>query len=68
MNWIRNSIPTTQPSQAENKTIGQEDLKTSGQVVEQKLEQAGQKIEELGRRVDQKLESLGGNAKEAVAP
>ena len=60
--------PNAQPSQAENKNIGQEDLRTSGQVVESKLEQAGQKIEELGRRVDQKLESLGGKANEAVGP
>jgi membrane protein required for colicin V production len=60
--------PNTQPSQGENQNIGQEDLKTSGQVVEQKLQQAGQRIEELGRRVDQKLESLGSKAKEAVDP
>ena len=55
--------PNTQPSQPENKNIGQEDLKTSGQVVEQKLQQAGQKIEELGRQAGQKLESLGDQAK-----
>ncbi len=60
--------PNAQPSQAENKNIAQEDLSTSGQVVESKLEQAGQKIEELGRRVDQKLESLGGKGNEAVGP
>ncbi|MGA2797474.1 MAG: CvpA family protein [Thermoguttaceae bacterium] len=60
--------PNTQPSQGENKNIGQEDLKTNGQVVEQRLQQAGQKIEDLGRQTGQKLESLGGRAKEAIDP
>jgi hypothetical protein len=60
--------PNTQPSEAENKNIGQEDLKNGGQMMEQKLQQAGQKIEELGRQAGQNLESLGGKAKEAVDP
>ena len=60
--------PNTQQSQPENKNIGQEDLKTSGQVVEQRLQQAGQKIEEFGRQAGQKLESLGDKSKEAVDP
>ncbi len=60
--------PNAQPSQPENKNIGQEDLQTSGRMVEQKLQQAGQKIEELGHQTDQKLESLGGKAEEATTP
>ena len=60
--------PDAQPAQAENKAMGQDDLKGGGRIVEQKLEQAGQKIEDLGRRVDQKLELLGGQAQQAAEP